>query len=184
MHLTKLIPALTATLVLSACSTGTTVEKTTESVVQAASQANNSVEAVSSSVEKSVEVVNAVANPAAVKNTVIKSTEQKLDTHSESIIYRCLNKVRVSATYAFDGETPKAVNLLVGNKTVNGLAFDTNEKDSVAFKSTEYEWSLENSFYKSPQKSGAMLIKKGTETDEILAKLCEVDVKSTKKLAK
>lgn len=181
MKLVKFIPAIAATLVLSACSSA---EKVADTAAVVNETAVSTVETVTSSAEKAVETVNAVANPGAVKNTSVKTSSQKLNTEAKSVAYQCLNKVKVSATYAFDGETPKAVNLLVGKKAINGLVFDIADKDSVTFKNAKYEWSLDNSFYTDMHKAGAMLTQKGKTTDQILAKLCDVNLKATEKLNK
>lgn len=176
MTLVKFAPAVLATLVLAACSTA---EKASPNV----QPTPNTSTVVTDTVSKVENAVSTVAGSDSVRNTQATVQSHTLATHSKSVVYRCLNKKTVTATYAFDGETPKAVNLLVGDVAINGLGFDTQAPDGDRFHSDKYSWDLDLGFsYKTIETKGAMLTQYGKGSDEILAKLCKVDKRATKRI--
>lgn len=159
MKLVKFVPALLAASVLAACST-------------ANEAASNAAEAVT---ESAANVVNSAEQ-------ALQTSVEKVATTSKSVAYQCLNKVKVSATYAFEGDKPRAVNLQVGKQLIKGLAYDSSNKDQATFKSDKYRWNLDNEFYQDITKAGGMLTQVDGEVHPILAKLCEVDKRATKRL--
>lgn len=177
MKLVKFVPAIAATLVLAACSTANDVASSSVSAV------SNTAGAVTESASNvGVAVVNSVSGTAEVTQASVKTSVGKINTTSKSVAYKCLNKVKVSATYAFEGDKPKAVNLQLGKKVITGLLYDASNQDQPTFKSDKYVWNLDNDFYQDIYKSGAMLTEDGKDSDMILAKLCEVDKATTKRL--
>lgn len=174
MKLVKFVPALAATLVLSACSNNQAPSQPVQDVVtQAAETAAKQVENVASTGH----------GTAAVK--VEKATDG-----SKSVVYRCQSGKRVTATYAFQGEEPKAVNLVLkeGRKShkIPTLTRDAENQDFTSFKSDNYIWNVSTGFTLSNAnaETTGMLTKLGKGSDEILAKLCDVDKKLTSKLNK
>lgn len=178
MKCVKFVPAVLAALVLSACSMP---EKVATDSVGTVANAGMGVAGTENVAHQSVQTVSEAGS---AENTQLITQTQPIATAAKSVVYHCLNNVKVSATYAFDGEKPKAVNLKVGKKAINGLSYDSQDKDSVTFKSASYEWSLENDFYQDPHSAGGMLTKKGKSFDQIIAKLCEVNKTTTKRLDK
>lgn len=195
MKLTQFVPAFAATFVLAACSTaGNVVSGATEAVSNTAGAVTETVSTVGTAVSNTVtgsnvatNTVNSVATAGgdAVKNTKVLTETQKIATTSKTVVYRCLNKTTITANYAFDGETPKAVNLRVGKKAINGLVYDGSDKDFAAFKSSRYSWSLDEGFsFANADKTGGMLTKLGKKTDQIMGKQCKVDSSATKRMNK
>lgn len=177
MKLVKFVPAIAATLVLAACSTASDVASSTAGAV------SNAAGAVTETVSNAgAAVVNTVSGAADSTQAAVKTQVEKISTTSKSVAYKCLNKVKVSATYAFEGDKPKAVNLQLGKKVITGLLYDASNQDQPTFKSDKYVWNLDNDFYQDIYKSGAMLTEDGKDSDMILAKLCEVDKAATKRL--
>lgn len=177
MKLVKFVPALAATLVLAACSNANNQvvpQPTVDPVAKVADQAIQQVNDIAGNVTHGV---------AAVK--VEKATDS-----SKSIVYRCQSGKWVTANYVFQGEGAKAVNILLQNgqkiQKIPTLTRDVANKDFTSFKSDRYIWNVSTGFMLSnaTDETTGMLTKLGKETDEILAKLCDVDSKLTKKLNK
>lgn len=174
MKLVKFVPALAATLVLAACSNqATTTQPTQDPVAQATETATQQVK----------DVAGTGHGTAAVK--VEKATDS-----SKSIVYRCLSGKRVTATCAFQGDEAKAVNLVLkeGRKSqkIPTLTRDAQNQDFTSFVSDKYIWNVDTGFNlaNATKETTGMLTKKGKDSDDILAKLCDVDSKLTKKLNK
>lgn len=175
MKLVKFAPALAATLVLAACSNqqAATTQPAQNAVTQAAETATQQVK----------DVASTAHGTAAVK--VEKATDG-----SKSIVYRCLSGKRVTATYAFQGDEAKAVNLVLkeGRKSqkIPTLTRDAANQDFASFVSDKYIWNVDSGFKlaNATKETTGMLTQKGKDSDEILAKLCDVDRKLTKKLNK
>lgn len=195
MKLMKFIPTAAACAVLAACSTAENVASGAANAVSGAATAvTDTVSTTGSAVANTVSgageaavnaasaTANAVANPTGVKNTSVKTETQKVATSSRSVVYQCLNKVQISATYAYEGETPKAVNLRVGKKAINGLAYDSSDKDFATFKSDKYNWKLDTEFLKDVNGAYGMLTEDGKDSDMILGKLCKVNKAATKRI--
>lgn len=195
MKLMKFIPTVAACAVLAACSTAENVASSAANAVSGAATAvTDTVSTAGSVVVNTVgsageaaantasATANAVANPTGVKNTSVATATQKVATTSRSVVYQCLNKVQISATYAYEGETPKAVNLRVGKKAINGLVYDSSNKDAVTFKSNKYFWELDNSFLNDVNQADGMLTEDGKNSDVILGKLCKVNKSATKRI--
>lgn len=177
MKLVKFVPALAATLVLAACSNANNQpapQPTVDPVAKVADQAAQQVNEIAG---------NTARGAAAVK--VEKATDS-----SKSIVYRCLSGKRVTATYAFQGDEAKAVNLVLkdGRKSqkIPTLTRNAENKDFTSFVSDEYIWNVDTGFNlaNATKETTGMLTQKGKDSDDILAKLCDVDKKLTKKLNK
>ncbi|QIM65932.1 hypothetical protein A4G16_00315 [Mannheimia granulomatis] len=174
MKLVKFVPALAATLVLAACSNAGNQ--------QPAQPKENPV---AQAAEKAAQQVNDIAGTAHGTGAV---KVEKATDGAKSIVYRCQNGKQVSATYAFQGEEAKAVNLVLTNgkksQKIETLTRDTASQDFPVFKSDKYNWSLESGFSLSSNNQSGMLVKYGDKTDKILAKLCNVNKGLTSKLNK
>lgn len=169
MKLVKLLSAIAVATALSACSTASDV----------ASSATNAVSNAASAVTEGVS--NTVTN---VKETVagkVETTTTKLDTTSKTVVYSCQQKKSVTATYAFKNGKVKAVNLKLGKKAINGLMLDPNSSDVVSFASKGYRWNVDTDFsLENAEKTTAIhLAKIGKQSDQLLAKLCEVNKSAT-----
>lgn len=176
MKLVKFVPALAATLVLAACSNNnqTAPQPTVDPVTKAAETATQQVNDIAS---------NAARAAGAVK--VEKATDA-----SKSIVYRCQSGKRVTANYVFQGDDARAVNLVLqnGKKTqkIPTLARDDANQDFTSFKSDNYIWNISTGFTlaNATGETTGMLTKLGKGSDEILAKLCDVDKQLTSRLNK
>ncbi|MFA9487667.1 MULTISPECIES: hypothetical protein [unclassified Mannheimia] len=175
MKLVKFVPALAATVVLAACSNANNQpapQPTVDPVAKAADQAAQQVNEIAG---------NAVRGAGAVK--VEKATDG-----SKSIVYRCQSGKLVTANYVFQGEEPKAVNIVLqnGKKTqkIPTLAIDPSDKDSTVFKSKKYSWELESGFNLASTEKSGMLFKHEAKVSNILAKTCDVDKALTSRLNK
>lgn len=169
MKLVKLLSAIAVATALSACSTASDV----------ASSATNAVSNAAGAVTEGVS--NTVTN---VKETVagkVETTTTKLDTTSKTVVYSCQQKKSVTATYAFENGQVKAVNLKLGKKAINGLMLDANSSDVVSFASKGYRWNVDTDFsLENAEKTTAIhLAKIGKQSDQLLAKLCEVNKSAT-----
>lgn len=174
MKLVKFAPALAATLVLAACSNESVTANT-----------QNTHEAVKEAANKATQQVNDIASTA--HGTAAVKVESATDS-SKSIVYRCQSGKRVTANYVFQGEEAKAVNLVLtsGNKSqdIPTLTRDAENKDFTLFKSDKYMWNVDTGFTLSDTNKTGMLTQIGTSSDEILAKLCDVDKALTSRLNK
>ncbi|AHG77120.1 hypothetical protein [Mannheimia varigena] len=177
MKLVKFVPALAATLVLAACSNANNQpapQPTVDPVTKAADQATQQVNEIAG---------NAARGAAAVK--VEKATDG-----SKSIVYRCQSGKLVTANYVFQGDDARAVNLVLqnGKKTqkIPTLARDDANQDFTSFKSDNYIWNVSTGFTlaNATGETTGMLTKLGKGSDEILAKLCDVDKQLTSRLNK
>lgn len=174
MKLVKFVPALAAMLVLAACSNESVTSNTqaTQTAVK---------EAATQAVEQMNDIANTALGTAAVK--VEKATDG-----SKSIVYRCQSGKRVTANYVFQGEEAKAVNLVVKSGTklqkIPTLTRVTTTPDFTSFKSGNYVWNLDSGFTLSDTNKSGMLTKTGKKSDEILAKLCDVNEALTSRLNK
>ncbi|MDD0823945.1 hypothetical protein PTQ27_05635 [Mannheimia sp. AT1] len=174
MKLVKFTPALAAMVVLAACSnnqTTTHTPSTQEAVKEVATQATQQVN----------DIASTAHGTAAVK------VESATDS-SKAIVYRCQSGKRVTANYVFQGEEAKAVNLVLtsGAKSqeIPTLTRDTSNADFTLFKSDKYMWNVDTGFTLSDTNKTGMLTQMGTSSDEILAKLCDVDKALTSRLNK
>ncbi|MDH2925435.1 hypothetical protein EV693_11431 [Nicoletella semolina] len=169
MKLIKFLPTFAAA-VLAACSSDQSV---LEQAAQATKTAANQV----------TQVADMVTGQGAVQ-------VEKLTNRSKSVVYSCQNHKTVTASYAFQDDQVKAVNLVVGKGkkavTIPALTRDEANQDFTSFTSNEYVWNVENGFTfdNATSKVGGMLTKKGKDSDEILAKLCDINTSATKKLNK
>ncbi|OOF64926.1 hypothetical protein [Rodentibacter sp. Ppn85] len=174
MKLMKFAPALAAALVLSACSTASDVVSSTTNAVSKTTDA----------------VVDGVSQAATtVKDGVsgaVKTVTDKFDTTTKSVVYLCQNNTLVTATYGFEGEKAKSVNLTVGKKIIKGLAVNEKAPNPVTFESKTHRWNADEAFsLKTFDKSeSVMLTQLGKKTDTILAKNCRIDEAATAKLNK
>ncbi|OOF79458.1 hypothetical protein BKG96_01920 [Rodentibacter caecimuris] len=170
MKLIKFTPAFLAALVVSACSTASDVanaaNKTTDAVVDGVSQAATTVK-------------DGVSG-------AMKTVTDKFDTTTKSVVYLCQNNTLVTATYGFEGEKAKSVNLTVGKKIIKGLTVNEKAPNPVTFESKAYRWNADEAFsLKTFDKSASvMLTQLGKQTDTILAKNCRIDEAATAKLNK
>lgn len=177
MKLVKFVPALAATLVLAACSNNS------QEVVQVQAKQDAVVQATENATQQVQNVASTANGTAAVK-------VEKVTDGSKVIAYRCLSGKRVSATYAFQGDEAKAVNLVLteGRKSqkIPTLTRDAANQDFASFVSDKYIWNVDSSFTlaNATKETTGMLTQKGKDSDDILAKLCDVDSKLTKKLNK
>lgn len=173
MKLVKFAPALAATLVLAACSNQNN---------QAPQPAQDPVAKVA---EKATQQVNEVAS--SVHGAGAVKVEKATDG-SKSIVYRCQSGKQISATYAFQGEEAKAVNLVLKNgsksQKIPTLTRDDSRADFTTFKAGKYVWELDSGFTLSSSNQSGMLVKSGAKSDTILAKMCDVDKALTSRLNK
>lgn len=173
MKLVKIAPALTTTLVLAACS---------HEPIANTQTAQNTVEEVAA---QATQRVNNIAN--VTNGTAAVKVEKVTDT-TKSIVYRCQSGKRITANYAFQGEEAKAVNLVLTNGTnsqkIPTLTRDATNQDFTSFKSDKYVWNLDTGFTFSNINKSGMLTEKGVKSDEILAKLCDVNKALTSRLNK
>ncbi|PVX32368.1 hypothetical protein C8D76_1147 [Pasteurella langaaensis DSM 22999] len=179
MKLVKFVPALVATLVLAACSSTSAEEaaaaakaKEAQALEQAAARAN----------DQAANMAKSIDGKAAV-------TVEKLATESKSASYRCMNGKTLVATYAFENNVARAVNVRLGkgkNALVASLIRDDNDKDFTAFQSDKYTWKVDVGL--TPKNiatiNGGNFSAKGANSDEILAKLCSVNSSATNRLNK
>ncbi|WGE32865.1 hypothetical protein NYR60_04480 [Actinobacillus genomosp. 2] len=174
MKAIKLVSALSLATILAACSTASDVaSNVTEGVSNVASATTNAVK----------EGATAVSN--GVSNTVT-TVKNKLTASSKTVVYQCQNNKAVVATYNFEGEKATGLTLTVNDVAVKDLMRDDNNKDFTSFASKTHVWNVDNNFaLKTFNKTEAgMLFKKGKNSDEILAKNCEVNQTATAKLNK
>lgn len=180
MKLVKFIPAIGASLVLAACSTvGDVASGAANAVGNVASAAGNAVSSTASAVGNTV-----TSGASAVGNAVTgAASTTTVPTTSKAIVYSCSNRKTVTATYAFEGEKAKAVNLIIGKTKINALLRDDNAKDAATFASDAFSWSVDENFSLTnfDKTDSGILFKKGANSDEILAKLCKVNKSATKK---
>lgn len=175
MKLVKFLPSLAAVAVLAACSqTSQTVQQPQLSGVEQANQT-------------ATQQADKVAQVAGGQSAV---SVEKVTNRTKSVVYQCLNKTMLTANYAFEGDSVKAVNLALGSgknvKTIPTLIRDENNHDFVTFVSDKYLWSVENgfNFENATSKTGGNLTEKGSEADIILAKLCNINKTATARLNK
>ncbi|OOR99596.1 hypothetical protein B0187_04600 [Haemophilus paracuniculus] len=180
MKLVKLLSAIAVATALSACSTASDVASSaTNAVSNAASSVANGVSNVATGVADGVSnTVTKVKDTAAGK---VETTTTKLDTTSKTVVYSCQQKKSVTATYAFENGQVKAVNLKLGKQAINGLMLDANSSDVVSFASKGYRWNVDTDFsLENAEKTTAIhLAKIGKQSDQLLAKLCEVNKSAT-----
>ena len=177
MKLIKLVSTLLSVSVLAACSlaesNSATAPNTAANVEQATQNAQQEAQNIAQNIKGKADV-----------------RVEKLTGASKSVVYSCLNRTTLSATYSFQGDEAKAVNLVLGKgkntQQIPTLVRDESNRDFVSFKSDEYLWSVENGFNLSnaTTKTGGNLTKRGAGTDEILAKLCKVNNAATRILNK
>lgn len=185
MKFVKLFSAIAVATALSACSTVSDVASTaTNTVSNAANSVANGVSNVATGVADGVSNVVTTVKETAVGQ--VETTVSKVATTSKTAVYRCQQKRTLVATYAFEGEQVKAVNLKLGNKAINGLMLDPSNPDFISFKSKTHLWNVDTNFsYQNIDKAtGGNLVKFGKQSDEILAKLCDIDTKATQRLNK
>lgn len=178
MKLIKLLPAAIVTVVLAACSTQT--EEQTASQKQAEAEAKMQ-QAVRNAEEQAKQAAANIQGNATIDLT-------KVTNGTKSVVYSCLNKQTLSATYSFQDNEAKAVNIILGKgknaKQIPTLLRDENNVDFVAFKSDTHLWNVESGFnlQNATNKSGGNLQELGTSYDTILAKLCNVNKSATARL--
>ncbi|KMK51976.1 hypothetical protein RO21_03300 [[Actinobacillus] muris] len=174
MKLMKFAPALAAALVLSACSTASDVVSSTTNAV------SKTADAVSSGVSQAATTVKDGVSDA------VKTVTDKFDTTTKSVVYHCQNNTLVTATYGFEGEKAKSVNLTLGKKVIKGLMVDDKAPNPVTFESKTHRWNTDETFSLATfdKSSSVMLTKLGKQTDQILAKNCRIDEAETAKLNK
>lgn len=171
MKLVKLLPAVAAAIVLSACSTAT---KAGNAVVNGVESAGTAV------VDGAKAAGNAVANGAEkVKETVIgKSTY--------TVAYTCSargKKQPVTATYAFEGDNPQTATVKLGKKVLaKNLKVNTEYQDGVQFTDGKNVWSLSEKISPTTVSTvePVMYVVKGKGTqgsDKIIAKDCAIVTK-------
>ncbi|OOF69412.1 hypothetical protein [Rodentibacter caecimuris] len=163
MKFVKFVPALVASVVLTACSTASDVVSSTA-------------DAVTKTTETVVDNVSKTA----------KKVSDKLNMSTKSVVYQCQNKTVVSAAYVFEGKSATSVTLMVGKQPIGNLALDENAPNPMTFASKDYRWHTDESFSLEnfDKSSSVMLFKIGKDSDEILAKNCKINVSETKILNK
>lgn len=160
MKLVKFASALALLSAITACST----------VKDAASATTDAVSGAASA------VTNTVSGAATSVSNAVTGKSQK------TVVYSCLNNQTLTATYTFDGEKATAANVVLGKTSIKNLARNEKVSDSATFESSQYSWSVDNSFALNKlDTTSGILFKKGTKSDEILAKLCKVDAAATAK---
>lgn len=179
MKLVKFVPALVATLVLAACSSTSTEEavaaakaKEAQAFEQATARAN----------EQAANMAKSIDGKAAVN-------VEKLATENKSASYRCQSGKNLMATYAFENNVARAVNVRLGdgkNAITATLLRDDSNKDFTSFQSDKYIWNVESGL--TPENiatiDGGNFSAKSASSDEILAKLCSVNKSATVRLNK
>ncbi|AAP95525.1 hypothetical protein A6046_06545 [[Haemophilus] ducreyi] len=177
MKLVKFVPALLS-LVLTACASN---DMTSDKMMAH----NEQMQMIEQQAIQMMEPVMAETMAAIPPVNVEKITDG-----SKVVVYTCQNNKMITARYAFQGNNPKAVNLVLSQgkhtKQINGLSRDENNHDFTSFKSDKYVWNVENGFNleNAATKVGGMLTEKGAESDAILAKLCDVETTATKQANK
>lgn len=170
MKLVKFIPALAATMVLAACSTAS------DAVSSVGSAVSNTVDATTTAVKDGA---------TAVKDGVESAKNAVMGKSTKAVAYTCQNNTVVVANYSFDGEKATGVSLIVNKKAVKGLARDDKNTDFTSFASASHVWNVDAGLTAATfdKSTDGMLFKKGKDSDQILAKSCQVNVEATKKLA-
>ncbi|TDQ59814.1 hypothetical protein EDC45_0476 [Mesocricetibacter intestinalis] len=128
-----------------------------------------------------------VRQPAPTQTKVTEAHSLQAKSVKKSVLYRCQNKQRVTATYHFEGEQVKSVDILLGNnRQIKGLPLDNKAPNPVTFASKQYRWHADSTFSLATfaQSSSVMLFELGEERDLILAKNCRIDSAATVKLNK
>lgn len=111
-------------------------------------------------------------------------TKKAVET-TKTVVYSCLNKKSVTATYTFADQDPVNAIVKLGKKGKEiALNRDRSNADFALFTDGTYEWGPENTLTLATfdQVHGGILMKKGEKVDEILAKSCKVNKKATAKL--
>ncbi|WP_386689918.1 MULTISPECIES: ACP-like domain-containing protein [unclassified Lonepinella] len=180
MKLVKFIPAICATVVLAACSSAPSEQEM--AAAQAEKEAQVMEQAMNTADAQATEMAKNIDGTAQVK-------VQKVPTVNKSVVYRCQSGKVVTATYAFENNDPRAVSVRLGKgqKALKvSLARDDNSKDTVSFVSDKYEWNVDTGLTLDNFNGvdAIHLVKKGAESDQILAKLCNVNKTATKRLNK
>lgn len=171
MKLVKLLPAVAAAIVLSACSTAS---KAGDAMMNGMESAGTAV------VDGAKAAGNAVANGAEkVKDTMIgKSTY--------TVAYTCSasgKKQPVTATYAFEGNDPQTATVKLSKKVLaKNLKVDSQYQDGVQFTDGKNVWNLSEKITPtnvSTVEPVMYFVKgKGTQgTDKIVAKDCAIVTK-------
>jgi len=179
MKLVKFVPAVVASLVLVACSS----TSTEEAVAAAKAQEAQAFE------QATVRANEQAANMAKEIDGKATVSVEKLATASKSASYRCQGGKNLVATYAFENNVARAVNVRLGNGK-NAIAAtllrDDSNKDFTSFQSDKYIWNVETGL--TPENiatiDGGNFSAKGSDADEILAKLCSVNKSATVRLNK
>ena len=179
MKLVKFVPALVATLVLAACSATSTEDA---AAAAKAKEAQALEQATASANEQAANMAKSIDGKAAV-------SVEKLATASKSASYRCQGGKTLVATYAFENNVPRATNVRLGNgknAVVATLLRDDSNKDFTSFQSDKYVWNVDAGL--TPENiatiDGSNFSAKGVSSDEILAKLCDVNKSATVRLNK
>ncbi|MCK3658723.1 hypothetical protein A4G18_08370 [Pasteurellaceae bacterium Pebbles2] len=180
MKLVKFVPAMIAAVVLSACTANQAAQ---EAAAEAKAMEAQAIEQAAMKAEaQATEMAKNIDGKAQI-------TVEKLKTTNKSVAYRCQSGKTVTATYAFEGNDARAVNVRLGTgkKALKAsLLRDDNNKDFVSFTSDQYVWNVDSALtLDTAAKTDAVhLVKKGAQNDEILAKLCDVNKSATKRLNK
>ncbi|MFY1028023.1 hypothetical protein ACE4RU_10020 [Actinobacillus seminis] len=176
MKLVKFVPAFVATLVLAACFNNQEVAQIQQTQVAVAQATENATQPVK-------DVVNTGNGTAELK-------VEKMTDAAKTVVYRCQSGKQVTATYVFQGEEAVAVNLVLQNgkttQKIPTLNRDAANPDFTSFVSKDYIWNVSTGFTNATvtAETTGMLTQLGKDSDEILAKLCDVDQKATAKINK
>ncbi|MDO4429740.1 MAG: hypothetical protein Q4B95_00375 [Lonepinella koalarum] len=180
MKLTQLLPTTIASLMLAACSTTTQEQIATQKQVETEAKMQ---QAIQNAEQQAKQVAMNIQGNATIDVT-------KITDSSKSIVYRCLNGKSVTATYSFQGNDAKTVNLVLkeGKKLhqIPTLIRHIENKDFASFIGKGYIWNVDSDFSLATamKGTGGMLTLEGKDTDQILAKLCDIDHRFTQKLNK
>ncbi|WP_301098825.1 hypothetical protein [Otariodibacter sp.] len=175
MKLVKFLPAVTAALVLAACSdVGNMATKTGNMVKSGVDGATSAVSDAASATGNAVK-----SGAKSVSNTVTEAKDM-ITTRNKSVVYSCQNNTTVTATYAFQDNLPKGAKLLLNKNTLlTDFTLDENDSkktDTTTFVSGKYVWSVEAGLTQQNigKTEAIMLYKTGNKADEILAKNCSI----------
>ncbi|QGM80914.1 DUF7606 domain-containing protein [Otariodibacter oris] len=178
MKLVKFLPAVTAALVLAACSDVGSMAAKTDSMVKSGVDA---VDGAASAVSNAASATGtAVKNGAESVSDKMTQAKDMITTRNKSVVYTCQNNTTVTATYGFQNNLPKGAKVLLGKNTlITDFVLDedhSKKTDTTTFVSGDYVWSVESGL--TQQNLGKidaiMLYKTGAQADEILAKNCSI----------
>lgn len=101
----------------------------------------------------------------------------------KTVVYSC-NKKTVTAVYQFENQEPTGAMVSVGNKVIaKDFARDKSQTDFTSFTSGNYVWNVDSGLTldKFDSVVPVNLIQKGKNSDKIIVKNCDVNVKATAK---